>query len=155
MSYVTHTIIDRSGERSFTRHYLPTINDANHDSIAGNGVGQNVGNLRLALADMTNGNFVKHEVTAVSSRAGALVATNPLAQREIKLLVMLREVVTNRPINIEIPCPNLALIGQAGTDEVDQDAQEWIDFVTAMAAFRSDNDQQVTVTGGRIVGRRL
>jgi len=155
MSYVTHTIIDRSGERSFTRHYLPTITAGNYEDVAGNGVGDNVGNLRLSLADMTNGNFVKHEVTAVSNRSGALVATNPNAQRELKILVLMREVGTNRPINLEIPCPDLSIIGQEGTDEVDETAQEWIDFVSAMNFFRTDADGLVEVTGGRIVGRRL
>lgn len=156
MSYVTHTIIDHSAERSFTRHFLPAITDANHDAIAGNAVGQNVGDLRLALADMTDGNFVKHEVTAVTARDGVVVATNPNAQREIKLLVRAIESTSNIRVNFEIPCPNLTVLAQPGTDLIDTTAQEWIDFVTAFnVVVRGPNEQPLSIIDGRIVGRRL
>lgn len=154
MSYVTHTIIDHSGERSFTRHYLPAINDANHDAIGGNGVGQNVGDLRLALADMTNGNFVKHEVTALTSRDGIFQATDAEAQRELKLLLRCVDNLNYRFV-IEIPCPNLGILAQPGTDLVDTTSPEWAALIAALLPCRSKNQVAFTVSEGRIVGRRL
>jgi hypothetical protein len=155
MPYVTHTIIDRSGERSFTRHYLPAINAGNYAAITGNSLGENVGDLRLALAAVCNGNFVKHEVTAITQRANIIPTSDPNAQREIKVVIFCLD-STARRFTIEIPCPNLDLIGQQGTDEVDETVTEWTDLVAVLVQLaRSPWGNTFTVTGGRIVGRRL
>lgn len=155
MAYVTHTIQDYSGERSYTRHYLPAITDANFDAIAGNGVGDNVGDLRLALAAVCEGTFVKHEVTCVTSRDGIFVATDPDAQRERKIVIRCVDSLNYR-FTIEIPCPNLALLAQPDTDEIDRTVTEWQTLETALiTTCRSKNDVAFTVLGARHVGRRL
>lgn len=153
-SYVTHTIVDHSNQRSFTRHYLPQINASNHDETAGNGVGQNVGNLRLSLADMTDGNFVKHEVTAESVRDGIFSATDENAQRELKLLLRCVDASTNR-FTIEIPCPDLSILADPGTDKVLETSPEWAALIAALLPMRSAAGVAFTVLEGRIVGRRL
>ena len=47
---VSHTIIDNSGEQSVVKFYLPDVTAVNYDTITGNGKGDNVGDLRLAVA---------------------------------------------------------------------------------------------------------
>jgi len=155
MSFVTHIILDRSAEVSFTRHYLPTINAGNYTAVTGNTVGQNVGNLRLALAAVILGNFVRHEVTAQEAVFPTTPATSEFAQRETKLLV--RYVSTaNRRGSLEIPGPNLTLLAQPNTDEIDMSVTEFQDFKDLLESdFRDSYGDTVTVTDARIVGRRL
>lgn len=155
MAYVTHTIIDYSGETSFTRHFLPTINAGNYATITGNTVGQNVGDLRIALGAITDGNFVKHEVTVQEPTLPNTVPTDENAQREYKLLV--RYVSSaNRRGSIEIPGPNLAVLAQPDTDQVDPASAEWIALVGELETTCVDSyGDTLTVTDGRIVGRRL
>jgi len=156
MAYVTHTIIDRSGELSFTRHYLPAITPANYIVVTGNTpVTQNVGSLRVALGAITNGNFVRHEVTAIEGTQPLTLPAAAGAQREIKLLVRYVSSAGRRG-SLEIPGPNLTLLAQAGTDQVDLTITEMADFITVFETETVDSyGDTVTVTDARIVGRRL
>jgi len=155
MSYVTHIIIDRSAEISFTRHYLPAINAGNYTAVTGNVVGQNVGNLRLALAEITLGNFVRHEVTAQEATQPVDIPTDANAQRETKLLVRYIS-ESNRRGSLEIPGPNLTLLAQPNTDQIDMSVTEFQDFLGLFEAdYRDSYGDTVTITDARIVGRRL
>lgn len=155
MSYVTHTIIDHSGETSFTRHYLPNITAANYAATTGNGAGQSVGSLRLALGAITDGNFVKHEVTAQEGTVPNTIPADENAQREYKLLVRYVS-AANRRGSIEIPGPNLAVLAQPDTDQVDPASTEWLAFIGEFETNCVDSyGDTLTVTDGRIVGRRL
>jgi len=156
MAFVTHTMIDHSGELSFTRHYLPAINAGNYATITGNTpVTQNVGSLRVALGAITDANFVRHEVTCQEPLKPATLPVNPQAQREVKLLVRYVSSAARRG-SFEIPAPNLTLIGQPGTDQVDTSVAEWINLVTAVQANCVDSyGDTIAITDGRIVGRSL
>lgn len=157
MSYVTHTIIDHSGETSPTRHQLPEINAGNYDAVTGNGPLGNVGELRLALAELTQGNFVKHEVTATTFVATPAPAPQAQAQRETKLLMRFRS-SAGRAYSVEIPAPILTNIAVAGTDVVDLSADATWDGVKDMiqTSFTdSYGDTLTTFVDARIVGRRL
>jgi len=157
MAYVTHTLIDHSGEKSPTRHYLPDLTNANYIVVTGNTpVTQNVGSLRVALGAITNANFVRHKVTAhtVRNPPSSAVAA---AQRESKLLIRCQDNGTGaRRFNIEIPCPNLSLLAQEGTDVIDSTVAEWIAVVALLEAdCVSPWGNTFLVIEGRIVGRRL
>lgn len=156
MSYVTHTIIDRSGESSFTRHYLPTITAANYIVVTGNTPAtQNVGSLRVALGAITNGNFVRHEVTAVEGTQPLAEPASPQAQREVKLLIRYISSASRRG-SIEIPGPDLALLASPGTDVVDLTITEMANFIGVFETETRDSyGDTITVTDARIVGRRL
>jgi hypothetical protein len=155
MSYVTHTIIDHSGETSFTRHYLPDVTAANYAAVTGNTALQNVGALRLALGAITDGNFVKHEVTAVEGVLPTTIPASDNAQREIKLLVRYVSSAARRG-SLEIPAPDLSILALPDTDLIDETAAEWLAFVSQFQALCRDSyGDTVTVTDGRIVGRRL
>lgn len=156
MSYVTHTIIDRSGEKSFTRHHLPLVTAANYAAVTGNTpVTQNVGTLRAALGLITIGNFVKHEVTAYTTRTLGYnpIPTDENAQREFK--VILRFTAAGRAYSVEIPCPDLSNIAQEGSDLIVPDViwQELIDEI--VLRFCDSYGNELAFIDGRIVGRRL
>lgn len=156
-AYVTHSLIGFSGEGSSVRFYLPDVTAANYDDVAGNGVGDNVGDLRLALAAMTLLNFVRHTVTTEQYADAGTLPNDPYAQREIKLLVSYRDTVTSKLYRLEIPGPDLSALAQAGTDVVDHTSNiTAAAFVTAFEANAASVDgNPVTVEGMRIVGRRL
>lgn len=155
MSYVTHSIIDHSGEVSFTRHGLPDITSVNYAAVTGNTIAQNVGALRLALAAVTDGNFTKHEVTAAEQPPIGAIPTDVNAQREIKLLVRYVSSAGRRG-SFEIPGPDLTLFAQTGTDVALLTSTEWLAFESIIEAnCRDSYGDTITVTDGRIVGRRL
>jgi len=155
-AYVTHTIIDYSGERSFTRHFLPTVTNANYAVVTGNTPAtQNVGSLRVALGAVTDGNFVKHEVTSYSLRSAFPPPTDEEAQRELKLQLHCMDTAVKNFV-IEIPCPILSTLAQSGTDEVDIAGIEMAALVAQLEAnFVSPWGNTYTVQSARIVGRRL
>lgn len=158
--YVTHTIIDYSGETATVKHYLPAISGANYAAITGNatpGV-QNVASLRVALAAITNGNFVKHTVVSYSARDNTQTAAGlpNNAQRENKLLVLCRDDTLGRRFSFEIAAPDMTLLAQPGTDEIDATVTAWTDFAAWLATnSRSPWGGFVTVLGGRLVGRSI
>ena len=158
MPYVTHTIVDHSGERSFTRHYLPAITAANYATITGNTPAtQNVGSLRLALGAITDGNFVKHEVTAVSERTvlTGYPVTDDNAQRELKVILRFLS-YTYRPYSVEIPAPDLTGITTPGTDVITPNTA-WQNLINSILAnfVNSYGEELTSFVDGRIVGRRL
>jgi len=156
MAHVTHTMIDHSGEQSFTRHLLPDLTGANYAVITGNTAPtQNVGALRVALGNISDMNFVRHTVTAVSVRTAPVTSVQE-AQRESKLLVRSIDNINARRFNVEIPAPKLSILAQPNTDLVDTTAPEWTDLVDMLEAeTRSPWGNQYTVVDGRLVGRRL
>ena len=154
MASVSHTCIDNSGETSVVTINLPDVTAANYDDITGNSIGQNVGNLRLAIAAITLCNFVRHTVnTATYADSGELPA-NAYAQRELKLLVRYIDTVTSKKHSITIPGPNLSILAQQGTDVVDHVSNvEAAAFVAAFEAnARSPEGNPVSVQGMRIIG---
>lgn len=155
MASVSHTCIDNSGENSVVTFYLPDVTAANYDDVTGNDVGNNVGALRLALADVTLCNFVRHTVTTeVYPELGELPAS-PWAQRELKLLVQYVDNVTSKRYTVTIPGPDLELLAQAGTDVVDHTSNiNAAAFATAFEAnARSQDGNAISVIGMRIIGR--
>jgi len=156
MSYVTHTIMDRSGERSFARHHLPQVTAANYAAVTGNTpVTQHVGSLRVALANVCLGTFVRHEVTAVSARASFVPPDGPQTQRENKVLISCRS-SAGRSYTIELPHVNRSLYGQAGTDQVNRAQTDWAGWETVlMASFVDGYGDTFTIEDARFVGRRL
>lgn len=157
MPSVTHTIIDNAGETSTTRFYLPTISGANYDTVAGNGATDNVGALRLAVAAITRGNFVRHTVSAVEYPEAGTLPADPEAHRETKLLVSYVDNVNARRGSVTIAAPDLSILAQTGTDVVDHTSNAAaIALTTAIETYAASRDgNAITVIGMRIVGRNI
>lgn len=157
MASVSHTCIDNSGEQSVVTFYLQDVDGNNYDDVVGNGNGDDVGELRQALATITLCNFVRHTVTTeVYPELGEL-PSSPWAQRELKLLVQYIDNVTSKRYTVTIPAPNLAILAQPGTDIVDHVSNLVASsFVTNFETHaRSQDGNEVTVLGMRIIGRNV
>ena len=149
------TFIDHSGEKPSTQIYLPALSSANFDGVAGNGVGDNVGDLRLAIAAVTLCNFVKHQVTGVVYTDLNVKPANAQAQAEIRLRIDYTDDVNGRSGYFTIPGPNLALFAQSGSDIIDPDEVAVAALFAAVEANAvSRDDNPITVQQGVIVGRR-
>jgi len=155
MSEAAFNMIGFSGERSSVRIGLPLLTGANYDDVTGNGATDNVGVLRIAIGAISLLNFENIVVSAVTHPDTGGLPASPNAQREIGLRVFYTDDVTAKKYHITIPGPDLSLVAQAGTDVVDHTSNAAaIAFVTAFeSAARSVDDNAVTVTGMRIVGR--
>jgi len=156
MAHVIHTMIDYSGEQSHTRHNLPDLTNLNYAVVTGNTpVTQNVGALRVALGNITDMNFVRHSVVALSVRT-VPAAPPQEAQRESKLLIRCLDNTLAKRFNIELPCPILSALAQPNTDIVNPTSTEWTDLVTALEENTvSPWGNAMSVVDGRLVGRRL
>jgi hypothetical protein len=118
--YVVHGMIDNSGESSKVKFYLPLITAANYDDQTGNGIGEAVGELRLAVAAASLMNFTRHTVVSdVYDDVGTL-PSDANAQREQKLLITyIGDGGTSKKYRLEIPGADRTLFAQTGTDVVD------------------------------------
>lgn len=151
---VSFGFIDHSREKSSTALFLPTITAANFDAVTGNTIAENVGALRLAIAAITLCNFTNTRVVAVEYPENDVTPADPYAQRETGLRVFMTDTVTGEKSHMTIPGPNLTLLAQVGTDEVDPSAATWLTLVGAIEAeARSKDGNVLEVTSGRIVGR--
>lgn len=147
--------VDNSREKASTQIYLPELTGANYDSVAGNGVGDSLGDLRLAIAAVTRCNFVKHQLTAVTYNDLNEVPADKDAQIEIRLRIDYTDNVNGRTGFFTIPAPNLDVFGQVGSDEVDRDevsVAALFSVIEANCVSRDDN--AITVQRGVVVGRR-
>jgi hypothetical protein len=155
MASVTHGMIGNSGESSSVTFYLPDVTGANYDDVTGNGVGQNVGDLRLAVAAVTLMNFTKHTVTTEQYAEAGTLPADANAQREIKLWVQYVDTVNARVGSLSIPGPNLSILAQTGTDVVDHTSNAaaiaLTNAIEANAVSRDGNPIAVRLM--KIVGR--
>lgn len=155
-SSLTIGYIDNSGEGSSTRFYLPQLTAGNYDAVAGNGVGENVGDLRLAVAAVTLCNFTQHTVVAEQYTEAGDLPASAFAQREFKLLVKMVDTANNRS-TVTIPAPNLDVLAQPGTDIVDHVSNVVAAALAAAIEANAVSPQgnALSVIGMRIVGRAI
>jgi hypothetical protein len=150
-------MIDNSGEGTATRFYLPAVTGANYDDVVGNGIGDNVGDLRIATAILTLCNYTKHSVTTEVYTDVGTLPSSPYAQRELKLLVRYIDAVNGKRSTLTIPGPDLSTLASPGTDIVDHVsnavAAAWVAVFEANAA--SPDGNAVEVVGMQIVGRSV
>jgi len=156
--YVTHGMVDNSGESSKVTFYLPDITAANYDDVAGNGVGDNVGDLRLAIAAATLLNFTRHTVVAEVYEETGLLPSDANAQREQKLLITyIGDGGSSKKFRVEVPGVDRTLFAQTGTDVVDHTSN-----INAIALKDAIEANAVTpegfpalVVAMRLVGRNI
>jgi len=156
--YVVHGMVDNSGEGSKVKFYLPTITSANFDDVTGNGVGDSVGDLRLAVAAASLMNFTRHTVVAAVYDDVGTLPSDANAQREQKLLITyIGDGGTSKKYRIELPGADRTLFAQTGTDVVDHTSNvNAIALVTAIEANAvSPEGFPALVVAMRLVGRNL
>jgi len=151
----TYTFLDYSGEKSVVEVALPaidgvnllTLTEAALDWIAGAGLAQVIKELSLCT-------MVKSQVHLEPEVGQATLPPDPMAQREMGLMVTYQDVVNTKKYRITIPGPDMDTLGVPGTDLVKSDDTLWTDFVTAFeAGARSPDGNAVNILEGRFVGR--
>lgn len=151
MTIITQGFIDYSGEKSSTTWHVapPDVGDDFTDAIsAANNVQGAIG--VVTLCNFTKLNMIHNIETDVPS-----LPANASAQREMALWIQYVDDTDGTYQSMSIPAPDLPLLAQANTDEVDIVAN-----ITAAALVlvleanvKSENDNPITVTRMRIIGR--
>lgn len=148
---VTQGFIDYSGERSRTQYYVAT------------GVGDDL-SVPLADADavhdgmavITLCNFTDQLISRVVQSSAPVIPVDQQGQRELILWVQYADDVTGNFGSMSIPGPDLELLAQANTDEVDivSNVTAAAFVVILEANLVSPDDNAISVTRMRILGRR-
>lgn len=149
---VTQGFVDYSREFSAARYHLAypagddlttTLADADtvHD----------------AMSVLTLCNFTNQNITVKVQGDLPTIPSNHSAQREIALWIQYVDNTTNKFESMQIPGPDLSLLAQANTDEVDIVANVTMAaFILAVESLlRSEVGNAVTITRARIIGRRI
>lgn len=148
----TQTYIDHSRETSSSKIYVEDL--ATAANLAA--VNAAVANIKTGLAAVTLCNFINATISSLVDPDTPTTPPDQEAQREIALWVQYVDDVTGDYGTFQVPGPDLGLLAQVGTDEVDVAANATaIAFrlvIEANAKSRDNND--VTVTRMRIIGRR-
>lgn len=142
--------IDRSGERSSTQFYVAT------------GVGDDMTTpfadaqaVQIGIAVISLCNFTNLSLSHLIEVDVPVIPASTFAQRELALWVQYVDTIDGTYQSMSIPGPELTLLAQANTDEVDIVANVTAAaFVLVLEAnLVSENDNPVQVTRMRIIGR--
>lgn len=149
----SYTLLDHSNEQSTVRFYTPDLNAGNIAAYVDDNVGGHLGDMRLAIAALSEMNHLRRAVVATRIVDNAVLPASASAQRERKALVTYRDTVTGKLYSITIPGFNM-VGAEAGTDILDLDVAQWVAFVTVFEAnFVSELGNAVQVVTAKHVGR--
>lgn len=149
-SNVTFTIRDHSDEYSGVSFPIPPVDETNW--VLTN---TRILALQAAVAAATTGNIARRSLNAYNVHVDDVRPANPYAQREIGLRLFYLDTVNGKKYHVTIPAPDLIVMGQGGTDEIDLTGSLADPIVAAMQALMETPDgNPVQVYRGVIVGRR-
>lgn len=151
MTKLNFTIRDYSDEKSNFGLYIPDVDETNW--IATNTA---VAAINTAIAALTIGNITRVNFDHETGLAGAdSRPSSPWAQRELGVRFFYVDDVTSDKYNFTLPCPDLLLIGNPGTDDLDLTLSILAAIVTAVEALAvSPDGNAITIERAKVVGRR-
>lgn len=149
-SKVRFSIRDYSDEYGSTSFSIDEVTAANFDAQVAA-----IQGLNTAMAALTLGNITGVQFSVDPGVAGADERpSSPFAQRELRALFGYQDNVTGQRGTFSIPCADMAIVGQGGTDEIDLTLSLVAPLVTAFEALaRSTAGNPITINYGRVVGR--
>jgi hypothetical protein len=149
-AHIRFTIRDHSDEYSTVSFPIGTVSEINWIAIE-----TAADLLQTALAAATTGKIAKRSMLAYSRHIDDTRPVNPYAQREIGLRLFYLDTVNGKKYHLTIPAPDLVVMGQGGTDEIDLTGSLADPIVAAMQGLMQSVDgNPVQVYRGLIVGRR-
>lgn len=152
----TFSILDHSNEVSSMGAYLPDITAANYEAVTGDGAGQSVGEIRLAMNPLILGNHLRRTVTSDVYADVATLPANGAAQRERKARFTYRDTVNARLGSFEVPTFDSETFATPGTDVLDLTDATLAAFVTAMETHAVSRDgNAIQIVSAQIVGRNI
>lgn len=146
--------IDHSGEKSTTKFYIePFANTAAAD--LGTDLVDKHDAVKAAIAAVTLCNFTTSHMSVAYDVDSAVVPTDAFAQRETALWIQWQDSVNGKYGSMSIPGPDLDLLAQAGTDEVDLASNVAAIALTGVLELNlvSEFGNAINITRMRIVGR--
>lgn len=149
-SSVTFQIRDHSDEYSGVTFPIPPVDETNWAAVDAQ-----IATLQAAVAAATTGNIARRSLNAYNVHVDDTRPANPYAQREIGLRLFYLDTVNGKKYHLTIPAPDLIVMGQGGTDEIDLTGSLADPIVAAMQALMESPDgNPVQVYRGLVVGRR-
>lgn len=117
------------------------------------------GALKTATDALTLGVLANETLVLDNTILSADIPASPFAQRELKMQVNYIGNTSQKPFQIEVPCPDLAVLTLNNTDEVVlADGGVMAAFVTAFETLAKSPDsdvETVTVISAYIKGRNI
>ncbi len=151
---VTEKYNDVSGQSSTFGYNIISLTAANYDAQM-----VLIDALRDATEDVTSGELDGLKVLSRNSDSGAAKSSEAVARRELKWLVTYEDTTTLKKYQLEIPCPDVALVAlYDGTEQKNAvlTHANWVAWITAFEAVaRSPTGGAVNVLAAREVGRNL
>jgi hypothetical protein len=150
-SSVNFRVRDRSDEYGSVGFNIENVTGDNLTSIM-----TKIGAVQTALAALTTGNIASRTLVALRETVNDTRPSNPYAQRELGLRLHYQDTVTAKKSFITIPCPDLLVVGSAGTDDVDLSGISVVNaIVNALEALVvSPEGNPVDFYRGTIIGVR-
>lgn len=145
--------VDHSNEKSRTEFYIVPLAAGGANQAA---VVTSHDNVKAAIAAVTLCNFTTSTVGHGYETDIPVIPASQNAQREIRLWIQYVDNVNGKFYSMEIPGPDLVLLAQVNTDEVDIGANATAVALKLVldAELRSELNNAVTVTRMRIIGAR-
>lgn len=131
------------------------INIADVDEVNWVATDTAVGVIQTALAALTVGNIASRQLVAYNETVNDTRPSNAFAQRETGLRLHYQDDVTGKKYHVTVPAPDLSLIAEGGTDDVDMTLSIVSTLTAAIEAVAvSPEGNGITFYRGTIVGRR-
>lgn len=150
MSTISFLIRDHSDEYSGFSLGIPDVDETSWVATVASIVA-----IRTAVEALTLGNVAKQTLTAFSTVIDDTRPADAAAQRELGLRLFYQDDGNGKKFHITIPCPDVSLIAEPGSNEVDLSGVSVVNtLVTAIEALaRSPYGNTITFYKGLIVGR--
>jgi len=149
-SKVNIGVRDFSDEKSNLGFYIPEIDSGNFDTVV-----TQLQAVNVAVAAASLGNIVSFNMSIDTGLAGTDERpSNPFAQRELGIRLFMQDTVNGKTSTATIPCADLGIVGQGGTDQIDLTLSAMSGIKTALeAVIVSVDDNPVVINSARVVGR--
>lgn len=149
MSKVNYKIIDFSGEYSNFAINIPDV-----DETSWLATDTAVGTISTALQALTKGNIARRQLTAYNVHVNDTYPSDPMAQVEVGLRLFYKDDSNGEKFHVTVPCPDLDLIAEEGSDDVDMTLSVVSTLTAAIEAVAvSKYGNGITFYRGTIVGR--
>lgn len=150
MSTISFKIIDYSGEYSNFSMNIPDV-----DETSWVATDTAIGTIETALLALTAGNIARKTLQAYNVHVNDAYPSDPMAQREVGLRLFYKDDVNGEKFHVTVPAPDLDLIAEEGSDDVDMSLSVVSALTAAIEAVAvSRYGNAITFYKGTIVGRR-
>jgi hypothetical protein len=148
---IRYTYKDYAGQSSAVEFLIPEVTSSNIANTI-----SKADSVQSALDDLTLGQLNRRAITMQVLEPSSASASNALAARELKWLVVYTDNTTGKAYSIEIPCPKLTGNLTPGTEFANLSSGNWSDFISAFQGFAvSPDGNPVTVQKAKKVGRNI